>query len=121
MLAITAWIPARRILPVLILAISAVLLLCQSITSHAVDSGAYAIAIHFIHQVAAGLWIGALVSLLIGATYGHARAEWLKWATGRVSTIAAWSVAALLVTGSVRAWYAIGLRFDLLTPAAPWG
>ena len=114
MLAIAAWIAPRRMLPVLICAMAAVLLLCQSITSHAVDSGAYAIAIHFIHQVAAGLWIGALACLLLGATVGHARAEWLKWATGRVSTTAAWSVAALLVTGSVRAWYALGLHFDLL-------
>jgi putative copper export protein len=114
MLAIAAWIAPRRMLPILICTISTVLLLCQSITSHAVDSGAYAIAIHFIHQVAAGLWLGALVCLLVGATYGKARAEWLKWATGRVSTTAGWSVAALVVTGSVRAWYALGLHFDLL-------
>lgn len=114
MLAIAAWLPARRMLPVLTCAISAALLLCQSITSHAVDSGAYAIAIVFIHQVAAGLWIGALVTLLVGATFGRARAEWLNWASGRVSTIAGWSVAALVVTGTIRAWYALGLRFDLL-------
>ena len=114
MLAIAAWISPRRMLAVSVFAISAVLLLSQSITSHAVDSGAYAIAIHFIHQVASGLWIGALTCLLLGATHAHARAEWLKWATGRVSMIAAWSVALLVVTGSVRAWYAIGLHFELL-------
>lgn len=114
MLAIGAWIAPRRMLPVVICAISALLLLCQSITSHAVDSGVYAIAIHFIHQVAAGLWIGALACLLLGATYGQARAEWLKWATGRVSMIAGWSVAALVVTGAIRAWYALGLHLDLL-------
>jgi copper transport protein len=113
-LAIAAWIPARGILPLLISAISTVLLLCQSMTSHAVDKGAYAIAIHFVHQVAAGLWLGALACLLVGATYGQARAEWLKWATGRVSMIAGWSVVALVVTGGVRAWYALGLHFDLL-------
>ena len=114
MLVIAAWIAPRRMLPVLVCTMAAVLLLCQSITSHAVDSGAFAIAIHFVHQVAAGLWLGALVCLLVGATYGHARAEWLRWVTGRVSMTAAWSVAALVVTGSVRAWYAIGLHFDLL-------
>lgn len=114
MLAIAAWIPARRMLPPLMLAISTLLLLFQSMTSHAVDKGAYAIAIHFVHQVAAGLWLGALVCLLVGATYGHARAEWLGWATGRVSKIAGWSVLVLVVTGGVRAWYALGLHFDLL-------
>ena len=114
MLAITAWIPSRRILPALVCTISTILLFAQSLTSHAVDKGASAIAIHFVHQFAAGLWIGALACLLIGATYGRASAEWLGWATGRVSKIAGWSVAALVVTGAIRAWYALGLRFDLL-------
>jgi putative copper export protein len=101
-------------LPGLACAISAALLVCQSVTSHAIDGGAYAVAIHFVHQVAAGLWLGALVSLLVGATVGRARAEWLSWASGRVSKIAGWSVAALVVTGAIRAWYAMGLHFDLL-------
>ncbi len=96
LLAMVAWIPAPgRFATALIFVISAVLLALQSITSHAVDKGAFAIAVHFAHQAAAGLWIGALVSLLIGATYGHAGAEWLRAATSRVSTIAGWSVAAL--------------------------
>ena len=60
------------------------------------------------------MWIGALVSLLIGATYGHAGADWLRSATSRVSTIAGWSVAALIVTGAIRAWEALGLQLDLL-------
>jgi putative copper export protein len=114
MLAAAAWIPSRRMLPVLMSTISTLLLICQSLTSHAVDKGGSAIAIHFAHQVAAGLWLGALAGLLIGATYGGASAEWLGWATGRVSKIAGWSVAALVVTGAIRAWYAIGLHFDLL-------
>jgi putative copper export protein len=114
MLALAAWIPSRRILPGVMTTISAMLLLCQSLTSHAVDKGGSAIAIHFVHQFAAGLWLGALADLLIGATYGRASAEWLGWATGRVSRIAGWSVAALIVTGTIRAWYAIGLHFDLL-------
>jgi putative copper export protein len=114
MLVVAAWIQSRRILPALITTISTMLLLCQSLTSHAVDKGGYAIAIHFVHQVAAGLWLGALASLLIGATYGRASAEWLGSATGRVSKIAGWSVALLVVTGAIRAWYAIGLHLELL-------
>jgi putative copper export protein len=114
MLALAAWIPSRRMLPILMAAISTALLLFQSITSHAIDKGASAIAIHFVHQISAGLWLGALACLLVGATYGHASAEWLRCATGRVSMIAGWSVAALVVTGTTRAWYALGLHFDLL-------
>jgi putative copper export protein len=115
LLALAAWIPAPgRFATASICVISAALLAQQSITSHAVDKGAFAIAVHFAHQVAAGLWIGALVSLLIGATYGHADAEWLRAATSRVSMIAGWSVAALVVTGAIRAWDALGLQPDLL-------
>lgn len=114
MLALAAWIPSRRILPILMAAISSVLLIFQSVTSHAIDKGAYAISIHFVHQLSAGLWIGALVCLMVGATYGHAGAEWLSWASERVSMIAGWSVAVLLITGAIRAWYALGLHFDLL-------
>jgi copper transport protein len=115
LLALVTWIPAPgRLATTLICGTSAALLAMQSITSHAVDKGVFAISVHFAHQVAAGLWIGALVSLLIGATWGRAGANWLRSATLRVSTIAGWSVAALIVTGVIRAWYALGLHLDLL-------
>ena len=115
LLALVAWIPAPgRFATTLIFVISAALVALQSVTSHAVDKGAFAIAVHFAHQAAAGLWIGALVSLLVGATYGHAGAEWLRAATSRVSMIAGWSVAALIVTGAIRAWDSLGLHLDLL-------
>jgi putative copper export protein len=115
LLALVAWIPVPgRLATALMFVISAALLGFQSVTSHAVDKGVFAISIHFAHQVAAGMWIGALVSLLIGATYGHAGADWLRSATSRVSTIAGWSVAALIVTGLIRAWEALGLQLDLL-------
>jgi putative copper export protein len=115
LLALVAWIPAPgRLATLLMFVISAALLALQSITSHAVDKGAFAITIHFMHQAAAGMWIGALVSLLIGATYGHAGADWMRSATSRVSQIAGWSVAALIVTGAIRAWEALGLQLDLL-------
>jgi copper transport protein len=115
LLAIVVWIPVPgRLATSATLGISAALLALQSITSHAVDKGAFAIAADFTHQAAAGMWIGALVSLLIGATYGHAAADWLRAATGRVSSIAGWSVAVLAVTGAIRAWDALGLRLDLL-------
>jgi copper transport protein len=115
LLALVAWIPASgRLATALMFVISAALLGFQSVTSHAVDKGVFAISIHFAHQVAAGMWIGALVSLLIGATYGHVGADWLRSATLRVSTIAGWSVAALVVTGLIRAWEALGLQLDLL-------
>jgi putative copper export protein len=114
LLALAAWVPASgRLTTSLMFVISAILLGFQSVTSHAVDKGAFAIAIHFVHQVAAGMWIGALVSLLMGASW-YAGADWLRSATLRVSTIAGWSVAALIVTGLIRAWEAMGLQLGLL-------
>jgi putative copper export protein len=114
LLALVAWVPASsRLTTSLMFVISTVLLGFQSVTSHAVDKGAFAIAIHFVHQVAAGMWIGALVSLLMGASW-YAGADWLRSATLRVSTIAGWSVAALIVTGLIRAWEAMGLQLGLL-------
>jgi putative copper export protein len=115
LLAIVAWIPASgRFTTTLIFATSAALLAFQSITSHAVDKGAFAVSVHFTHQAAAGMWIGALVSLLIGAVHRHAGTDWLLTATTRVSKIAGWSVGVLIVTGAIRAWDSLGLRFDLL-------
>jgi putative copper export protein len=88
LLTIAAWVPAPgRVATTLMFGIAAVLLALQSVTSHAVDRGALAIAIDFAHQAAAGLWMGALVSLLMGA-YGHADADWLRAASSRVSMIA---------------------------------
>ena len=114
-LGIVAWfLTPGRIATTLIFVISTALIAFQSVTSHAIDKGAFAIAAHFGHQAAAGMWIGALVSLLIGASYGHAGSDWIRSATTRVSTIAGWSVAVLIVTGLVRAWDALGLQLDLL-------
>lgn len=115
LLALVAWtFTPGRLATALMFVISAALLALQSITSHAVDKGAFAITIHFMHQAAAGMWIGALVSLLVGAAYGHAGAEWLRSATARVSQIAGWSVATLVVTGVIRAWEVLGVQLDLL-------
>lgn len=114
-LGIVAWfLTPGRIAIALIFLISTALIAFQSVTSHAVDKGAFAIAAHFTHQAAVGMWIGALVSLLNAATYGNASIEWMHAATTRVSTIAGWSVAVLIVTGLVRAWDALGLHLDLL-------
>jgi len=115
LLPLAAWLlTPGRLATMLIFAISAALLAFQSITSHAIDRGAFAIAAHFAHQAAAGMWIGALVSLLIAATFGRADADWLRSATPRVSAIAGWSVAVLIGTGAIRAWDALGLHLDLL-------
>ena len=68
----------------------------QSVTSHAVDKGAFAIAIHFVHQVGGGHVDrrAGLVADRRDAT-DMPDADWLRAATSRVSAIAGWSVAAV--------------------------
>ena len=95
-------------------ALSAAMLLIQSLGSHAIDKGGFAVAVYFAHQMAAGLWIGALVTLVIAESSDSDSEPWLGRVTPRVSTVASWSVAVLLVSGTYTAWNAIGWRPDLL-------
>lgn len=104
-----AWLPiplAVKSLSVCVLA--AALLLCGSLVSHAVDRGAVAVGVHFIHQLAAALWLGAIVGLWLGAGRGARNSDWLRRAAPRVSRLAAWTVAVLLFTGLWTAYYGLG-------------
>lgn len=69
-------------------------------SGHAISGSLVPLAMiaDLVHLAAAGVWIGGLVSLLVlGGT--HERV-----ATRRFSTIAAWAVASIVVTGSFAAW-----------------
>ena len=64
LLALVAWIPTPgRFATTLLLIVSTALLGLQSITSHAVDKGAFAIMVHFAHQAAAGVRLLLLTGL----------------------------------------------------------
>lgn len=103
-----------RFAPAIVCGLSAAMLMIQSLASHAIDKGAFAVAIYFAHQVAAGIWIGALLALLVGAMHEHGGSRWLERATPRVSRLAGWSVGVLAVTGTITTWYELGWRIDLL-------
>lgn len=116
LLAIVAFIPMRQVLASLLLfAASAALLVMVSLSSHAIDKGNVAVAIYFLHLSAAGLWIGALVSLLLAAIHGRAASQWLESAIPRVSSICGWSVVALAITGLCNAYERLGFDLRLLT------
>jgi len=116
LLAIVAFIPMRQMLAALLFfAASAALLFMVSLTGHAIDKGAIAVAIYFVHLSAAGLWIGALVSLLLAAIHGRAASQWLEIAIPRVSSICGLSVLALAITGLCNAYERLGLDLKLLT------
>jgi copper resistance protein D len=89
--------------------LAGVLLLLQAMLSHAIDKGALAVAIYFLHETAVGLWVGALLTLWMVARYGDLPDIWVEHAARRVSKVALWSVIALVITGTYTAYNGLGL------------
>jgi putative copper export protein len=108
LLAIAGWLPLSRIASAAALAaISASLLLCESLTSHAIDHGAIAIVFFVIHELSAGLWIGAVFALWFGARRMTMEADWVDLAAPWVSRLATWTVVVLLLSGGYTAYRAL--------------
>lgn len=117
-LAIAAWMPMRaRGSAIAMLLLTTLLLALASITSHAIDFGRLAIAVYFVHQACAGVWIGALAALMIGCIDKPARAEWIRAVTPRVSTVAFCAVGILTLTGLCNAYERIGFDLHLMIDA----
>src|SRR6266545_881380 len=51
---------------IVLLGSAPLLLLFDALSSHATDRELMAVAVYFVHEIAAGLWIGALLGLWIG-------------------------------------------------------
>jgi copper resistance protein D len=103
---------------VVLLVLATLLLLCDALSSHATDKGALAVAVYFVHEIAAGLWSGALLGLWIVAQHGNAPEPWVEDAAQRVSKLAAWCVLAIVLTGTYTAYDALGLHIYLLLLSA---
>ena len=117
-LAAAAWIPLRaRGLAIAMLLLTTLLLVLASITSHAIDFGRLAIAVYFVHQASAGVWIGALAALMLGCAGKPGRDDWIRAVTPRVSTIAFCAVGILTVTGLCNAYERIGFDLYLMIDA----
>ncbi len=104
---------ARRFRAIAACVLSAALLLIQSLAGHAIDHGALSVAIYFIHELAAGTWIGALVAFFL-ASIAQADPRWLERAAHRVSTVAGAMVAILILSGAWNAFEVIGAHPHLL-------
>jgi putative copper resistance protein D len=88
-----------------------VLLLLQALLSHAIDKGALAVTVYFLHETSVSLWVGALLALWMVVQYGDPPDVWVERAARRVSKVAFWSVLALVITGTYTAYN--GLGFDV--------
>ena len=94
--------------------LSAMLMFCQAQLGHAVDHGRMAILVYLVHQAAAGSWIGALLGLWVVSRRAQPSSDWVARAARVVSTIAAWSVAALVLSGAYTAYLGLGISVDRL-------
>lgn len=104
-----AWIPMRDAMRALALSIlCAVLFLADSLMSHAIDFGAMAIAACFVHNLAVGVWAGALFAYWVGARLTIANTHLNIQSAQVLSTLATWSVAALIASGSYLAYEGLG-------------
>jgi copper transport protein len=94
--------------------LSAAILMVFALGSHAIDKGAFAVAVYTAHELAAALWLGSLAGFLLIATQPYSARGRVAGAAIRVSRIALWSVVVLVLTGSYNAWLQLGLNFHLL-------
>jgi putative copper export protein len=69
------WSSAR---PLVLLVVATLLLLFAALCSHAADAGVIAVVVYFLHEIAVGLWIGALLGLWIVAKGGQTPGDGLS-------------------------------------------
>jgi copper resistance protein D len=118
-LLVVAWTPGRGPLRTAILSLVAcALLLLGSFSSHAIDRGRIAVIVYFTHEVAAALWIGAILGLWFGAVRGKLGSAWILQAAPRVSGVAGWTVTILIMSGLYTAYYSLGADPHRLIDAA---
>jgi putative copper export protein len=114
-----SWWPTRHLLKSMtVLGTMAALVASDSLSSHAIDKGALAVAIYFFHEAAVGVWIGALAGLSLGFATKDLEDGWVERAAPRVSRAAGWCVAVLVPAGVYQAYNALGLNLDHLLYAA---
>ncbi len=80
--------------------------------SHSSQAGSHGLAIGslIIHVIALTCWVGSVASLIF------MKNEIRKFALNRISAIATWSVAAVVVSGAISSLLRLGLTSDWLTP-----
>jgi putative copper export protein len=116
---IIPWTPGRGPLKTTTLGLVAcALLLLGSFSSHAIDRGNIAVIVYFIHEVAAALWIGAILGLWYGAVCGKLGSGWVLKTAPRVSSVAGWTVTILILSGLYTAYYSLGADPHRLIDAA---
>ncbi|MGH7988014.1 MAG: copper resistance D family protein [Candidatus Binataceae bacterium] len=107
-LLVAAWMPlGDESRTFALLALTAALLLLRAFSSHAIDHGGLAVAIYFVHEISASLWIGAILGLWFAVARGGMGRVWEISAAPRVSAVAEASVTILILSGIYTAYYSL--------------
>jgi len=106
--------PRHPFKTILLLVTTTLLLFLEALASHAIDHGGVAVVMYVGHELAAGVWLGALVGLWVGARHGHVPEYWVENTARRVSKLAAWCVLTLVLSGAYTAYEALGVQVSLL-------
>lgn len=118
-LLVIPWTPGRGPSKTAVLGgVACVLLLLVSLSSHAIDRGNIAVIVYFIHELAAALWVGAILGLWFGAVRGKLGSDWVLKTAPRVSGVAGWTVTILILSGLYTAYYSLGADPYRLVDAA---
>jgi putative copper resistance protein D len=108
-LLLAAWLPLRASARALTLVIlCAGLCLAGSLKSHAIDFGTTAVAVRFVHALAAGAWAGSLFGYCVGARSADADNQVSIEAARMLSRLAGWSVSILIASGVYIAYEGLG-------------
>jgi copper resistance protein D len=108
-LLVAAWIAMRNwARAATLLVLCAALFLAGSLMSHAIDFGTIAIAVRFVHTLAAGVWAGALFGYWIGGRSANPESHLCIETAQVLSTLATWSVSILIVSGIYLAYEGLG-------------
>ena len=108
-LLIAAWVPMCETARAPVLSVfCAALFLAGSMMSHAIDFGVTAIAVRFIHTLAAGVWAGALFGYWVAARLTIAEDHLDSQCARTLSKLATWSVALLIASGVYLAYEGLG-------------
>src|SRR5260370_13799934 len=98
-LMVVAWMPGCRPVKIAALGIlTGALLALTSLSGHAIDRGALAVAVYFVHEVAAALWVGGILGLWLGVVHGGLGPAWVAQTPPRLSNLALSTLTPLILT-----------------------
>jgi len=113
-LALAAFAPLGRYAALALSVLSALLMFLEALVSHSVDKGGVAVVFYFVHEAAAGMWMGGLLAFWMVTRRAKPSPGWVAGAARFVSAMAGWSVGAIVLSGAYTTYQELGFSLDRL-------